>query len=168
MQENMVILKKFGEITLPKQVYTEIYESKKYITVTKIKRSYGFYYQVMVCKKTNGKISFRTSLARYILKGPRSKHIDHIDRNPMNNSIDNLRLCSPSENGANRKKSKNTIQKYKGVTLNHRGGKFRASIKKDGISYYAGPFSDDLSAAKEYDRLAKWLFGKFANVNFPD
>jgi hypothetical protein len=33
---------------------------------------------------------------------------------------------------------------------------------------YAGLFTDIIEAAKEYDRLAKYYYGSFARLNFPD
>ena len=41
--------------------------------------------------------------------------IDHIDNNPLNNNIENLRHCNHSENGCNRKVQKNNLLGVKNI-----------------------------------------------------
>ena len=43
------------------------------------------------------------------------KYLDHIDGNPLNNKIENLRECTIIQNGYNRKINKNNATGIKGV-----------------------------------------------------
>lgn len=152
-------------ITLPQEVLDDIYGSGRYITLNKKKRSYGYYYQVMVCKKEKSKIVERVGLGRRILGAPKNIHVDHIDRNPLNNMPENLRLTTFSLNGANRTKGTAKF-KYKGVAKKKH--KYYASCTKDGIRYSASSFDTELEAAYYYDKLAALLFGPHAGLNFPE
>ena len=53
-------------------------------------------------------------VAYYIYHGvdPLEKQIDHIDGNPLNNKIDNLRLATKEENQRNRSISKNNVLSF--------------------------------------------------------
>lgn len=78
-------------------------------------------------------------------KGYLPKVIDHIDRNPLNNKIENLREVTHSENCFNRLKNKNNTSGYKGVSFHKTMNKWRAMIKVKGkdicLGYY--PFPED-------------------------
>lgn len=94
--------------------------------------------------------------------------IDHIDGDPKNNRIENLRDCSVQENCFNSVKTSNSeksTSQYKGVQIT-RSGKWLASIRKGELAL-SKLFDDELSAAEWYDTQAVELFGKFAKVNFP-
>jgi len=67
------------------------------------------------------------------------KYLDHIDGNPRNNAISNLRLVTPAENVQNTKKYKNNKSGAKGVYL-HKNGKYEAYITKDKRRIYLGVF----------------------------
>lgn len=73
------------------------------------------YYGVQLCK--NGKhknyLIHRLIAIAFIPNPNNYPVIDHIDRNPLNNSIVNLRWVNLSQNNYNRK--------YNGLTSNHRG-----------------------------------------------
>jgi hypothetical protein len=88
--------------------------------------------------------------------------IDHRDLNPKNNSLDNLRLCTQSQNGANNKISKRNTSGYKGVSFHKPSGKWRAVIgyRKEKISL--GLFYSKEDAAGAYTSAADRLFGEFA------
>jgi hypothetical protein len=92
--------------------------------------------------------------------------IDHINRNKLDNRLENLRVITAKENSYNRTKSKNSNNKYKGVKKC--GNKYTACISKDGVKREIGGFETEEDAAKAYDMMAEELFGEFAGKNFPN
>lgn len=94
------------------------------------------------------------------------QRVDHKDRNPLNNQRSNLRLCTASENLANRPKPMGS-DGYKGVYWHKRAGKWASCITHQYRSIYLGVFVDPAQAARAYDKAAVQLFGDFAWLNFP-
>lgn len=86
--------------------------------------------------------------------------MDHINRNPADNRIINLREATHSQNGAN--KVFKSATGFKGVTVEKRTGKFRASIWKNNNSIGLGTFSTAEAAAAAYLKAAKDRWGDFA------
>jgi hypothetical protein len=92
--------------------------------------------------------------------------IDHINRDKLDNRLENLRVITSKENSYNRTKNKSSNNIYKGVSK--RGNKYVASITKDGIKKEITGFETEEDAAKVYDMMAQELFGEFAGLNFPN
>lgn len=92
--------------------------------------------------------------------------VDHKDHNPLNNTRENLRLVSSSQNKWNMRKPSHNTSGYKGVLRSR--GKWVARIKKGGKTRHIGTYEDLIEAAKAYDKAALELFGEFACVNFPE
>ena len=82
--------------------------------------------------------------------------LDHINRDKLDNRIENLRECNSSQNAANRT-SNGKI--YKGVSK-CKNGKFKSQIT-------LGTFDTAEEAAKKYDEALYELHGEFALLNFP-
>ena len=53
----------------------------------------------------------------------KNNHIDHVNINPLDNRIENLRVVNHSQNLRNRNKLKNCSSKYKGVCWNKNNNK---------------------------------------------
>lgn len=66
---------------------------------------------------------------RYIMNAPKGVEIDHIDKDGLNNTKENLRFCNRSQNECNKDKYKNNKSGYKGVRLQN--NKWRVVIFKD-------------------------------------
>lgn len=92
--------------------------------------------------------------------------VDHIDGNGLNNCRINLRTATHSENLANVFKRTGTSSNYRGVNLKKSSGKFQVQIQHQGKLYFVGSFTDEIEAAKAYDKKAIELFGEFAKLNF--
>lgn len=98
------------------------------------------------------------------------KIIDHINGNPTDNRIENLRECSQEENARNRKKPKTYAKKssnFKGVCYQKSLDKWVAHIKVNAKSLHLGYFNDEGDAAMAYDNAARLYFGVYARSNFP-
>ena len=96
-----------------------------------------------------------------------SHEIDHINGDPWDNRIINLRLATREENARNRKTHRNSVTGYKGVFENKRDGGYRAYIRVQGKSKFLGNFDSAEMAALVYDSAAKKYYKEFARLNFP-
>ncbi len=77
-------------------------------------------------------------------------HIDHIDGNPFNNSINNLRQCTPALNNQNRHESQtNSTTKILGVTWHKKAKKWASYLSLNRKTHYLGLFetTDEAHAA---------------------
>lgn len=90
------------------------------------------------------------------------KYIDHIDRNPLNNKIENLREATASENAQNSKICSTNTSGFKNVFLCNRTKKWRVRLSVNGNRLHIGSFEDielaDLVAQEARDKF----HGKFA------
>jgi hypothetical protein len=93
---------------------------------------------------------------------PTGIEIDHINGNPGDNRLCNLRLALHSENMRNMKTHKDNKLGVKGV-FKHQG-KYRSRIMLSGIMHDLGCFEDIEAARSAYDNAAKVLHGKFARL----
>lgn len=106
----------------------------------------------------------------------RGMTIDHIDRNPLNNNIENLRLATRSENFGNQSayKIKNKTSTFKGVFQQSKAKRIGSkntwvsSIQNKNKRIFLGIFENEIDAAKAYNQSAKKLFGEFALLNEVD
>jgi len=86
--------------------------------------------------------------------------IDHIDGDPTNNRISNLREATVGQNSANKKRHRNNSVGVKGVSRAG-PGTYRVRVKSGAVSLTC--FVPDLeSARKARQRLAEQLHGEFA------
>jgi len=90
--------------------------------------------------------------------------LDHIDTDPANNAIANLRLATRSQNNANRKLSLESASGYKGVTWHAKKGKWQSQIKLPGRNKYLGLYKAPEEAHAAYVEAAIEHFGEFARA----
>jgi len=79
-------------------------------------------------------------------------YIDHIDGNPKNNRINNLRECTLAENAQNKIAHINSSSKYVGVSWYKRYGKWRARIQLNGNEKSLGYFDTEEQAFNAYKK----------------
>jgi len=112
--------------------------------------------------KMNGKHVY----LQVLIIGETELDIDHKNRNKLDNTRDNLRCATRTQNQYNRPKNKNNTSGYKGVTRSQCGRKWLARIRIDGVRINLGTFESKEQAALEYDIAAKKYQGDFAQLNF--
>jgi hypothetical protein len=107
---------------------------------------------------------------RFVLGAPDGYEVDHINRDPLDNTRANLRLVPKALNRANTDKRRDSTRRYKGAVYNpHKGARpWTARVTRDGVHHYGGYFATEIEAAHEYDRMAREVFGEHARLNFPD
>jgi hypothetical protein len=90
--------------------------------------------------------------------------VDHKDRNIQNNSLDNLRVCTKSQNLANAKRYKNNTSGFKGVSW-HKPTAGRRGFWRVRLKDFSACFQSRDEAASCYDRQARKFYGEFALTN---
>ncbi len=104
-------------------------------------------------------------MSRQLMNSPIGMVVDHWDHNTLNNQRANLRRCTKSQNGANRRKTAGCSSRFKGVTWVKREGKWIAHIKVAGRNKHLGYFVDEVAAALAYNVEAAQQFEEFALLN---
>lgn len=114
------------------------------------------YYRLQV----NGRQYYAHRLAWFMVYGTWPRIIDHINGNPSDNRISNLRDCSTQANCLNKRVRKDSESGIKGVRLcSH--GKWKAQIAVNRKNYYLGYFDTAEEARQAYLKAAEMLHGEF-------
>lgn len=92
---------------------------------------------------------------------PIDKEVDHIDRNPSNDSWTNLRLVNRFQNRWNRGIHKNNTSGVKGVRQIH-NGRWKAYIRVNGKGIHLGYFDTLEEAAIIRHEAEQKHYGKYA------
>lgn len=95
---------------------------------------------------------------------PGNKLIDHVNSDPSDNRICNLRLATSADNARNMRKVDGTTSEYKGVSWYKRKKKWMAQIRINGKSTHLGYFHDEEAAHAAYWNAAQAAFGDFARA----
>ena len=91
------------------------------------------------------------------------RYIDHINGNPSDFRMENLRPATASQNLANSRKQANTKSGIKGVNPVSKCNSWCAQIVHQGRRHWIGSFRTKEAAGEAYLAKAKELFGGFAN-----
>lgn len=89
-------------------------------------------------------------------------HVDHVNRDGLDNRRANLRRATRSQNLGNRRKNLNNTSGFKGVDFHRPRGTWRVRVQTNGKSRCIGYFHDIEVAAEAYRVAAKKHFGEFA------
>ena len=107
----------------------------------------------------------KTLLHRYIMGvTERNVWVDHASKITSDNRRENLRVCSPSQNGMNRKSVSNSG--VKNVSRDSQRGKWKVNIKIDGKTH-SKRFTDFNDAVSYRNQLIYDLHGQFADYGEP-
>jgi hypothetical protein len=92
--------------------------------------------------------------------------IDHIDGNPSNNAIANLRPATSSQQKQNKRVQSNNRSGLKGAFYHacHKGKKWRSQIKVGETLHFLGYFHTPEEAHEAYAAAAREYFGEFARA----
>ena len=129
--------------------------------------------QIAGCDDANGyrtiRIDKRIYLAHrlawlYINGQFPSAYIDHVNGDPSDNRIANLRCATRSENMRNRKHNSNNTSGFKGVSWNKSVKKWQAAIRLNGKRHHLGVFDTADAAYKRYCEASKVLHGEFGRI----
>lgn len=90
---------------------------------------------------------------------------DHINGNKLDNRRLNLRICSKSQNQANRRGYKNNKSGFKGVYWDKVRGLFASEIRFNNQRFHLGRFASIIQAAKAYNVAALEYHGAFSRLN---
>jgi hypothetical protein len=109
--------------------------------------------------------SKRIRLHRFLINDATDADVvDHINNNPLDNRLCNLRIVNTSENNHNKKKLKSVNNMiYKGVYKLKNS--YNALISKDNITYNLGSFDTEIIAGIAYNLKATELYGDKATLN---
>lgn len=94
------------------------------------------------------------------------KQLDHINRNPTDNRIQNLREVDPVESSWNTSTPRRNVSGFKGVGWSKPLGKWRARARQNGREMNLGGFDNILDAARAYDVYVLKERGPYAVTNF--
>lgn len=113
--------------------------------------------------------SGREYLHRFLMKPANSKQlVDHKSGDRLDNRRStNLRLCDKAGNARNCVKHIPKTSKFKGVFWSKRPRRWISTLMLNRKKIYVGSFSDEIDAARAYDKAARAHFGEFACTNFP-
>ena len=89
--------------------------------------------------------------------------IDHADNDKLNNSIDNLRVATNSQNLANTGKYKNNTSGTTGVNWDIATGKWKVRVRVNKKTHSGGYFVNKEDAIAKATKMRDELHGEFAN-----
>ena len=99
------------------------------------------------------------------IKPNKSVCIDHENHNPLDNTKNNLRVCTQAENNKNVEKRRHNTSGFKGVFWHKGTNKWRARIGVNKKHIHVGLFKDKTKAAAAYNKAALKYHKEFACLN---
>lgn len=88
--------------------------------------------------------------------------LDHIDGNPLNNRVENLRVATRTQNAQNRKLNANSSTGVKGLCFYKKYNKWKAQLGVNGKYVYLGWFSNFDEAVNAINRSRADAHGTYA------
>ena len=126
--------------------------------VIKLSENSSGYLQVALWKnKIRTRLLVGPLVGRSFINAMWTYEWDHIDENRHNNSVNNLRPCTRSQNNAHRVKGEKCVR--------FMYGKWQARISYQNREQHLGCFKKKIDALDAYDKAAIKYFGVFAETN---
>lgn len=162
-----IVSPKYGifEVTAPERFRTQIDELSWHVNYAP-NRAKGNQFEVAHTSRRSDGTYSSVRLHQFIMElaGFKPKTVDHIDRNPLNNSEDNLRDGTKG-NAKNRGKLKSNVSGFIGVGWHRKMKKWRARIWSEGNLVHLGLFDTIEEAVGVRDAAAIKYHGVFASLN---
>ena len=103
-------------------------------------------------------------LHRLILDAKQGDVVDHINRNPLDNRKDNLRIVSWSENGINKGKQSNNTSGYTGISYDKKNKKWKVRLNKNKKMIWLGRYSKIEEAIEARKTAESAYFGEYTPI----
>lgn len=97
---------------------------------------------------------------RLILDANENQVVDHINRDKLNNTRENLRIVNRCENVHNQKKRTKTQNNYKGANYVKRLNLYQSRCRIYGNDFFLGYYDNEIAAGYAYNKKAKELSDK--------
>lgn len=111
---------------------------------------------------------WRIAIHRLIAGPADHEKVDHVNGNRMDNRTANLRIANSAQNGANRGPSRlksGKSSRFKGVSWSNTKQRWLVYVHHMGKTRYIGRYTDEVEAAKAYNKAAVETWGEFARLN---
>jgi hypothetical protein len=104
---------------------------------------------------------------RLVIGALAGQEVDHINRNTLDNTLHNLRLCSRSQNNINSAPRSYSQSGLKGVCkrIHKKSTIWEAGISMNGKNIYLGTYNSPLLAVEAYNAAATKIYGEYAYLN---
>jgi hypothetical protein len=83
------------------------------------------------------------------------RHVDHINRDRLDNRRANLRFATPAENRQNTSAREGASSAFRGVTWDETNGRWAARVMLGRQNHFVGRFRSELAAALEAEAFRK-------------
>jgi hypothetical protein len=126
--------------------------------------NHGYYHvRLFINGKAKGMLLHRLVCVAFYNNPNNKTCVDHIDNNPKNNHIHNLRFATRSENSMNSSKKSNNKSGILGVFFDKRAQKWQVQIRINGKSKYIGQYKTIEEATKARIKVVNETFGEFTH-----
>lgn len=105
---------------------------------------------------------FAIYMHRFIMKAKLLQKVNHRNHDTLDNRRNNIRFCTSSQIGMNRRLNRNNTSGYTGVGWCEKKGIWQARLEKDTVRYHLGYFDNLDSAIQARKAAEKKYYGKFA------
>jgi hypothetical protein len=153
--------KDYAEIVLYNMSQTEVGKTK--IDLADVCACHIYKWRLV--KRPNGSVKAQTNinkkgipLHQFLLK---TKGIDHINGDSLDNRRNNLRVCTNQQNSFNQKTKVTNTSGYKGVSFQKKNNTYRAYIVKNNKQIHLGSFIKKEDAYKIRQKAEITMFGEY-------
>ena len=134
-------------------------DDEDYIELSKYKWFAQYNGYTTYVRTSDGKL-----MHRIILNPEKDEVIDHRDRNALNNTRENIRVCTRAQNTINRGKFKNNKSGHKGIHLDKKKNLWIVQISLGGKRVFKAKRSNLNEAIKINTAKRKEIFGEYYSL----